>query len=77
VNYQNLQSDTGTDIPQYAGSCEKTLGNGESKTSLFLDVTGAVKKFFVKGRPGRIGLVGNNEVAISWETLNLALYVKA
>lgn len=75
VNYQGLQSDTGTEIIQYAGACEKSLSEIAQKTSLFLDVTGVVKKFFTPGKPGRIGIVAN-EASIKWEKLNLALYVE-
>ncbi|MEK6287439.1 MAG: asparaginase [Acidobacteriota bacterium] len=77
VNYQNLQESSGTEIIQYAGTCEKTIETTGQKASLFLDVTSSVRKFFTKGKPGRIGLVTNGSSGAEWEKLNLALYVKA
>jgi len=75
MNYQNLQQDTDTSIIQYAGTSVKHVDIKDQPSSLFLDVTNSVKKFFTKGRPGRIGIVSNDAEGISWEKLNLALYV--
>lgn len=77
VNYQKIEEDPGTEgIIQYAGICAKTLDESNSKSSVFLNITGHVKKFFNKGRPGRVGLVSDNAEAVGWDKLNLALYVK-
>jgi L-asparaginase len=78
TNYQNLKADTGESIIQYAGACEKTLNpeQSEQRVSLFLNVTNSVKKFFTPGRPARIGLVPSGPEGISWDKLNLTLYVR-
>jgi L-asparaginase len=77
VNYQKTEVDPGTEgIIQYAGICAKTLDQSNPKSSVFLNITGHVKKFFNKGRPGRIGIVADNLEGVGWDKLNLALYVK-
>jgi L-asparaginase len=76
VNLQKLSLDTDKDAIQYAGMCGKTVNHTDEATSLFLDMTNPVKKFFTKGKPGRIGLIANNSNAIEWDKMTLSLYVK-
>lgn len=81
ANLQNLKADTPADakkVIQYAGTAGKTVDHRkpDSRISLFLDMTSAVKKFFTPGRPARMGLVANETAGVEWEKLNLTLYVR-
>jgi L-asparaginase len=78
TNYQNLQVDTGTSVIQYAGSYEKRIDGDltKQKSSLFLDITSPVRKFFIKGKPGKLGLIANESRGVTWDKLTLTLYVR-